>query len=293
MIQSMTGFGRGECSRGGKRLILQVSSVNHRHCDLRFTLARELCYLEKPLRDCIREYVQRGSLQLVVELVTDHSVPGQVRANLGLARDYLRETQRLREELGIAGEVTLQELLLVPGIFQVSEPEASPETVVDMAVEAAHEALRAMLLMRQTEGESLRVDMQQRLDFIAEVVGRIGSRAPLVPQEYRGRLMQRIAEILQEPTIDQDRLMKEVAWFADKADISEEITRLSSHIEQLQALLNSCAEPVGRKLDFLLQEMHREINTIGSKANDQGIGGLVVDLKAELERMREQAQNVQ
>lgn len=291
-MQSMTGFGRGESQGEGLRVCAQITSVNHRNCDVRFTMPRELSTLEKQLRDQLREKIQRGSLQVALELQPEAASSGRLKLDLALARDLKQQADQVRDTLGIGGEVTIRDLLAVPEMMIVQQPQLDPEQLAELAGTAIAAALDGLMAMREAEGESLYEDLSSRLQQVATAVDRISELAPRIPKLYRDRLQQRLGELLDNQELDQDRLMKEVAWFADKADISEEVTRLQAHQEQLRQLLD-CEGAIGRKIDFFLQEMNREANTIGSKANDTDVAQLVVDIKSEIDRMREQANNVQ
>ncbi len=291
-MESMTGYGRGEASSSGLQVRLQIGAVNHRHCDIRFSMARELGFLEKPLRDRLREQLHRGSLSVSLDVTITESLPGRLHVDTELAREYYQQAEGLRRALSMDVSLGLADLLQIPEIVTVRNVEAPPEALIALALQAADQALEGLLAMRRSEGAAMLADLRQRTATVTSHLDRIAELAPTVPEQYRERLSQRLTELLDEPSLDEDRLAKEVAWLADKADISEEITRLRCHLDHLRLLLDDDG-PVGRKLDFLLQEMNREVNTIGSKANDQAIATLVVELKTELERLREQVQNVQ
>lgn len=291
-MESMTGYGRGSCTRYGQSLSIQVSAVNHRNCDIRLAMPREWTFLEKPMRDLIRETIVRGSVQVTAEISQDEKSTGRVKVNQALAADYFEQSEALRKKLGINQGLNLFEIMQMPEVVELKSLDASPDELTEMSTLALTDALNALQTMRTTEGKSLEQDLSERLSMVRDLVAEVEQLAPEVVVQYREKLSLRIQQILDEPALDEERLMREVAWFADKSDISEELTRLQSHLTHMAQLMAE-KEPVGRRIDFLLQEMNREINTIGSKANDQTIARLVVDIKAEVERMREQAQNVQ
>lgn len=293
-MNSMTGYGRGECVQDGFKVTVEVSSVNRKQAEISVTLPRQMELLEAPIRDLIHRQVARGRLTVRVNL---HTSGGQSAArmhlNVELARAYARELTKLSKQLGLPGPVTLDHLTRAPGVFQTDEELAVEADFWPSVEKALRRALEQMLGMRQREGAHLARDLAKRVTTMRRAVGAIEKHAPKVAQRYREQLIQRVkAAGLEAPTPDEDRLVKEIVYFADRSDISEELTRLKSHFQQFEDCRQS-AEPVGRTLDFLAQEMNREINTIGSKANDSVISRGVVTLKAELEKFREQVQNVE
>jgi uncharacterized protein (TIGR00255 family) len=293
-MKSMTGYGRGECSSDGFKVTVELSSVNRKQAEISVNLPRELEALEAPIRDLINRSVSRGRLTVRVSL---HTSPGRSAArmhiNLDLAKAYAKELERLARHLRLAGPVTLEQLLRAPGVFQTDEELAEAEELWPAVEKALQQALAALLKMRAREGANLAKDLTARIRTMRQCAERVQRQAPVATERYRQHLIERIKSAgLATPVAEDERLLKEVVFFADRSDISEELTRLQSHFEQF----DDCAragEPVGRTLDFLAQEMNREINTIGSKANDAVISREVVTLKAELERFREQAQNVE
>ena len=293
-MKSMTGYGRGECAQDGFKVTVELSSVNRRQSEIAVNLPRELEVLEAQVRDEINQRVSRGRLNVRVVLhVADERHAARVRLNGHLAKAYARELRRLAKELKLAGEVTLDHLVRAPGVLQTDEELSEAEDFWPAISQALGQALDQLIQMRTREGAHLANDLKQRMAVMRRSVGAIRKLAPRVAEYYRVQLRDRILSAgVELPGIDDERLLKEVAFFADRSDISEELTRLQSHFKQYDDCLKS-GEPVGRTLDFLAQEMNREINTIGSKANDASISREVVLLKAELEKFREQAQNVE
>ena len=290
----MTGYGRGECARDGFKITVELSSVNRKQGEISVLLPRELEVLEAQIRDAINKVIARGR---VTARITLHAADGQssgvVRLNAPLARAYVRELNKLARELKIAGPVTLDMLARAPGVFETDEEPADAEDFWPAVETALQEALRTLLKMRQREGAHLAKDLSARVAVMRKSAAHVQKQAPRVQERYREQLIQRVTDAgVPAPAADDDRLLKEVVYFADRSDISEELTRLQSHFQQFEDCLAS-REPVGRVLDFLAQEMNREINTIGSKANDSLISRAVVTLKTELEKFREQAQNVE
>jgi uncharacterized protein (TIGR00255 family) len=293
-MKSMTGYGRGECAQDGFKVTVELSSVNRRQTEIAVNLPRELEVLEAQVRDEINRCVSRGRLNVRVALhVADEKQAARVRLNEHLAKAYARELRRLAKELKLAGDITLDHLVRAPGVLQTDEELSDAEDFWPAIAEALAQALGQLIKMRTREGAHLADDLKQRMAVMRRSVGAVRKLAPRVAESYRVQLRERIQSAgVELPGVDDERLLKEVAFFADRSDISEELTRLQSHFKQFNDCLKS-PEPVGRTLDFLAQEMNREINTIGSKANDALISREVVVLKAELERFREQAQNVE
>ena len=290
----MTGSGRGECARDGFKVTVELSSVNRKQTEISVNLPRELEALEAPIRDLINRHVARGRLTVRVSLHTSASKSSaRMHINLTLAKAYTRELERLAKQLKLAGPVTLDQLLRAPGVFQTDEELANAEDLRPAVEKALQQALAALVKMRSREGAHLAGDLGARIKILQQSTARVAEQAPRSAERYRQQLLERIKTAgLPAPGPDDERLLKEVVFFADRSDISEELTRLQSHFQQFAEGAKS-VEPVGRMLDFLAQEMNREINTIGSKANDAIISREVVTLKAELERFREQAQNVE
>jgi len=290
----MTGYGRGDCSQDGFKITVELSSVNRKQAEISLNLPREMEMLEGPMRDVINRHIARGRLTARVLL---HAASGnsavRMHLNLPLARAYARELDRLARQLRLPGTATLDHLVRAPGVFQTDEQIAEEENFWPAVQRALQQALAALVKMREREGAHLRADLVERIRAMRKAVTQVEKDAPKVAEHYRKQLVERIrAAGLTDPGADDERLVKEVVYFADRTDITEELTRLHSHFQQFDDCLKS-REPVGRVLDFLAQEMNREINTIGSKANDSRISRQVVTLKAELERFREQAQNVE
>jgi uncharacterized protein (TIGR00255 family) len=290
----MTGYGRGECAQDGFNATVELSSVNRKQAEVSVALPRELEMLEAQLRDVIHRHIARGRVNARISL---HAAEGKISVrkhiNAALARDYADEFARLAKKLKLAGEVTLDQVLRAPGVFHTDEELAGTENLWPAVEKALKQALAALLKMREREGAHLAKDLAARIAVMQKSVALVQKQAPQTTENYRQQLLERIKSAgLENITLDDDRLLKEVVLFADRSDIAEELTRLQSHFQQFADCAKS-KEPVGRTLDFLAQEMNREINTIGSKANDAVISREVVTLKAELERFREQAQNVE
>ena len=293
-MKSMTGYGRGDCSQDGFKITVELSSVNRKQSEISVNLPREMEMLEAQIRDIINQYIARGRLTVRVGLHAGESKQSaRMHLNEPLAKAYARELNRLSKQLKLPGPVTLDHLARAPGVFQTDEQIAEEEDFWPAVEKALKKALSAMVKMRKREGAHLKVDLTQRISGMRNAVGKIQKHAPGVAARYREQLIERIKSAgLEAPGTDDERLLKEIVYFADRSDITEELTRLQSHFQQFDDCRKS-REPVGRMLDFLAQEMNREVNTIGSKANDSLISREVVRIKAELEKFREQAQNVE
>jgi uncharacterized protein (TIGR00255 family) len=292
-MKSMTGYGRGEGSRHGLKITVEVSSVNRKQTEVAVNLPRDLEVLEAQIRDEINRRVSRGRVTVRVAVQSASGGGGKTRVDLALARSYVRDLRRLGKDLGLDQGVTLDLLARLPGVVQPPQDISEAEELWPATSAALNAALDMMLQMRQREGAFLARDLKKRMTQMRRGVARVQRLVPGVVQHYRAQLLQRIQEAgLPAPGLDEERLIKEVFYFADRSDVTEELTRLQSHFQQFDDCLKS-AEPVGRTLDFLSQEINREINTLGSKANNSLISREVVRLKAELERFREQVQNVE
>jgi len=290
----MTGYGWGERAEDGFKVTVELSSVNRKQSEISVILPRELEVLEAQLRDEINRHIARGRLTARVSLhITEGKNAARSHINRDLARAYARELNLLAKELKLADAVSLDVLMRAPGVVQSNEEMADAEDFWPGVQKALNQALTMLLKMREREGGHLEKDLCNRIAIMRKSVARVHKQAPGVQKRYREQLIERIKNAgLEEVALDEERLLKEVVYFADRSDISEELTRMQSHFQQYDDCLTS-KEPVGRMLDFLAQEMNREINTIGSKANDGLISREVVILKTELEKFREQAQNVE
>ena len=292
MLMSMTGYGRGESVGGEGRLIVELKAVNHRFLEVVWRLPRTLLPLEDGLRRMVQDRVSRGRVEGYVTAGESGEKTLTVRVDKALATAYDKALRELKETCGLAGETELSQLAALPGVLVTEEAPTETGALWPILEQACRQALDQLVVMRQTEGESHAQDLAARLELLSGINGRIRARSPLVVEEFRTRLAGRLALALPAGAVDGMRLAAEVALMAERSDIQEETVRLESHLKQARACLET-DEPVGRKLDFLLQEMQREINTIGSKAADSGIGQLVVEAKGEIEKMREQVQNIE
>lgn len=295
MIRSMTGFGRGRSQADGREFLVEIKTVNHRYCDIYAKMPRQISFLEDKVREAVGKSVSRGKVDVFISYDDFSEDSKNVLIDEGLAGTYIKSVEHLRDKYGLKDDISVSLIARFPDILKVEKSEQDEEEIWELLSEALNHALDALINMRQIEGEGLMNDLLERADVIENIVQEISIRAPEVVKEYKYKLENRIKEILEQQVIDENRMATEVAIFADRCNIDEELVRLGSHIKQLrQTLDNSQSDcPVGRKLDFLLQEMNREINTIGSKANDLDITKNVVEIKSELEKIREQIQNIE
>jgi uncharacterized protein (TIGR00255 family) len=293
-MKSMTGYGRGECARDGFKITVELGAVNRRQSEISVNLPRELELLEAQVRDAINAQVARGRVTARIGIhASEGKSSARAHINLPLAKAYATELGKLTKSLKLAGEVSLEHIVRAPGVFQSDEELVDAESIWPVIEKALKQSLAALVKMREREGAHLAEDLTARIGIMRAAVEKIQKQAPQTAENYRQSLLERIKNAgIENIAPDDERLLKEIVLFADRSDISEELTRLQSHFKQFEDCRKS-KEPVGRTLDFLAQEMNREINTIGSKANDAIISREVVTLKTELERFREQVQNVE
>ena len=292
MANSMTGFGRGEASGSGYQVSIELKSVNHRFLEIIVRSPRNFIGFEERIRKMLQERFQRGRIEVHVNVVETEGKKRLVKVDKDLALSYDKTLKDLALALHTAYETDIYRLVNLPEVLSVVEPEIDLDTLWRACAESLLKAIDGFGQMRHAEGKKLTIDLLQRLDLITEYLQMITERAPYVVTDYQGRLQERIQTLLGEVELDTTRLANEVVYFADRASITEELVRFDSHLTQSREALRS-SEPVGRKLDFIVQEMNREINTIGSKANDIKIGHQVVNVKSELEKIREQIQNLE
>jgi uncharacterized protein (TIGR00255 family) len=288
----MTGYGRGQSAFNGAKFSVELNSVNRKQSDVLVSLPREFAELEPRVRDVINAQISRGRLNVVIAY--HHSAAGSPRLALDaeLARTYYRAMLDLQKELKAGGEIGIETILRAPGVLRMPEETASADAAWPHLEKALNEALGDLIKMREREGKHLAKDLIKRLKVVRQALRKIRQLHPGVTKKYRQSLHERIQRAGVEISIDDDRLVKEVIFFAEKSDVSEELIRLDSHLAQFAHTLRK-AEPVGRTLDFITQEIYREFNTLGAKANDADISQLVVTCKSEMEKIREQIQNIE
>ena len=292
MIKSMTGYGSGKAEMGSKTFTVEVKSVNSRYSDFSIKMPRVYMFLEDPLRKAASARINRGKVDIFVNVESSGEDDCVVKVNSALAKEYLSGLRTLSEELSISSNASAETFLRIPDVFSVDKAPEDEELIKSTVLQALSLALDGFDEMRIAEGEKLKADLKEHLSFIADATATVEKRSPEIVSEYRTRIEERMKEILGSATYDESRLLTEVAIFADKVNVNEETVRLRSHVDQFTKMLDE-GGIVGRKIDFLIQEMNREINTIGSKSNDLDIARIVIDVKAEIEKLREQIQNVE
>jgi uncharacterized protein (TIGR00255 family) len=292
MINSMTGYGKGEAQSGNVAMTVEIKTVNHRYADITVKLPRSLMAMENDLRRDIGQMLRRGKIDVFVNFgqAEESSVVPVLNRPLALAyRDIFTS---LRNDFGLSGGVTLELLAAQRDVIQLREADVAPEVLRDCVFQALALAVNQLLAMRRAEGGATAADLGERLAQLDGLLVEVERRAPLIPREWQAKLTERLARLQQNLEWDPQRVAQEIAVYADRCDISEELVRFRSHMGQFRSLFDD-AEPVGRRMDFLVQELNREVNTMGSKSNDADLTRLVVAMKAELEKVREQVQNVE
>ena len=292
MIYSMTGYGRAGQLIDGRDISVEIRSVNHRFFEFSARLPRSMGYLEKTLKELVHSRVARGKVDLSLSVLSLEEPGAQVLLNRPLAEGYLSALRELGQQMDVEDDISLSSLARFGDIFVLRKSEVDEDALSHAVKEVATQALEQYLAMRRTEGEKLRQDIVSRLESILAFVGQVEERSPQIAEQYRERLYQKLCEVLENQQIDAQRILTEAAVFAEKTAVDEETVRLRSHISQLKETLSDDGQ-VGRKLDFLVQEMNREANTIGSKAHDIEISKVVVEIKSEIEKIREQIQNIE
>lgn len=294
MIKSMTGFGRGEYSDGKRSVIAEIKTVNHRYADISVKMPKRYSFAEEKIKMLVKEQVKRGKaeLSIIVENITEGDIT--VNLNMPVAEQYINNLQEIKERYGLTGEIDLKLVSSMPDVLKVLPDVEDEEEVSAVICKAVERAAANLDEMRIREGDRLAEDLLMRGEMIRDIVKKISARAPLVAEEYKDKMESRIQELLEgKVDVPEERILIEAAVFADKANITEELVRLDSHMEQLRNFLINSSGTVGKKLDFLVQEMNREANTIGSKANDLEITSLMLETKSEIEKIREQVQNIE
>lgn len=294
MIKSMTGFGRCEAEINGREITVEVKSVNHRYFEFSCRTPRGYGFLDDKLKSYVNSRVSRGKIDMFVTIGANDEAPSEVTVNHQLVSGYINAMKEISDTYGVENDVTVVSLSRFPDVFTVHKPAEDEEQITNDVLSVAKTALDSFVAMRETEGEKMKADILSRANTILSIVGEIEERSPQTVAEYEERLLERIKQTLEdyEVEIDEQRVLTEVAVFSDKVAVAEETVRLRSHFEQLNKFLEY-DEPVGRKIDFIIQEMNREANTIGSKVQDAVLAHKVVDIKSEIEKIREQVQNIE
>lgn len=292
MIRSMTGYGRVQQTVRGYRILLEIKAVNHRFFEFSARVPRLYGYLEEKLRTHVQRFLTRGKVEAVLTVEPENGAQTSVMLNARLAESYIEALRELQARFGLRDDLSVSTVARYTDLFAVEKAPEDEEDVWEAVREAADAALGGLVRMREAEGARLQADITARAQHIRSLVEQVEQRSPQTVTEYRAKLTARMRDVLADARLDENRILLEAAVYADKVSVAEETVRLKSHLTQFAAMLES-GEPVGRKLDFLMQEMNREANTIGSKATDVEIARVVVEIKAELEKIREQIQNIE
>ena len=293
MPTSMTGYGAAEAAGPEGRFRAEVRGVNGRFLDVRMRLPTILASTEADLRRRLGESFKRGRIDLFVSWEPSEDAAPPIRIHFVAARAYLEASIRLRDQLGVTGEMGIRDLLALPGVVETTRADETSREIVELAMRAVEGAIEAMDRMRRSEGASTAEDLRARLDRLAELREKVLSRAGTLPEAAKRRLEERLARLGVDASVDPSRLAQEVAYLADRSDVAEELARLETHIGRARETLRSNGGPVGKTLEFLAQELLRETNTIGSKMADTEISSWVIEMKTEIERLREQVQNLE
>lgn len=291
MLKSMTGFGRAEKALEGYNINIQIKSVNHRYSDITVKVPRYYTFLEDKLRRAAADYISRGKIEIFVGIERENGDDKKVTLNRAVAEEYINALRGLKE-FGVADDLSISSMVGINDIYDVEYIETDEEVLEKIVLTVFNEAVEEFLSMRADEGKRLEENLKQHLKSVGDMVDLIEKRSPKCVEEYRCRLRGKIEEVLGDHSVDETRIITEAAIFADKIAVDEETVRLKSHICAFEKTMAS-DEPVGKKLDFIVQEMNRETNTIGSKCNDAEIASDVVELKSIIEKIREQIQNIE
>ena len=291
MIKSMTGYGKANLEKNSRKYIIEIKSVNHRYMDVSIKMPRALSYLEEIIKNEISKNIKRGKVDVFITFENNSIEGREIKINTELAKGYIKELRKLAKEENILSDIQVNDIARYPDVLTIQDSQ-DDEEIKHEILEVVGKATENLVSMRKTEGEKIAKDLKERLELIQNKVNKVSKLSTGLIEEYVVKLEERVKQILKDQEIDKTRLAQEVVIYADRCSIEEEITRLNSHIAQFNKLLNS-DEAVGKKLDFIIQEMNRETNTIGSKANSLEITNSVIDMKTEIENLREQVQNIE
>ena len=292
MIKSMTGFGRYEAVTEERKVVVEMKAVNHRYCDISIRLPKKLNFLETAIRNTIKQYINRGKVDVFITYEDYTEGEACIKYNRAMAGEYLKYLNQISEEFGITNDVNNVNLSRYPDVFVIEEQSIDEEKLWSYVKEAVEKACQGMIETREQEGKNLKKNILEKLDFVYDNTCVIEEKAPLLVSNYREKLYAKVQEILEDTKIDDSVVATEVTVYADKICVDEETVRLKSHVKAMQNTLE-LDESIGRKLDFITQEMNREANTILSKADDMEITNIAIDLKTEIEKIREQIQNIE
>ena len=293
MIKSMTGYGRSEASDSRRKITAEIRSVNHRYCDISVHMPRKYSFAEEAVKTAVKQTVKRGKVDVSLSIENMTGADVDIQLNEALADRYYQRLKELSERYGMDSTVSLEYLSSLPDVLKTVPAAEDEEEIIRTMTEAVSAAGAVHDEMRRAEGRNISEDLLMRASLILDKIGIVEKRSPETAREYCEKLRERMTELLGDASVNEERILQEAAVFADKISVTEETVRLRSHIRQMEQFLQDSPEPVGKKLDFLVQEMNREANTIGSKANDIEITRCVLDIKSEVEKIREQVQNIE
>lgn len=293
MIKSMTGYGRGKAGNEKVCIELESRSINHRYLDIRLRMPKEFSFLEGRIRKVLQKRFSRGHFDLFINIIPSGDTSRKVRFDRELAQQFIETLREASQQFSLNDQVQLSSLVQFRELFTVEEPVYEQEALQQLVDAALSSSLDTLSQMRGEEGRVICGEIGARLDEIAGLIAEIEQHVPQIAQEYRQRLRKKVSDLIEGVKVDEDRLLQEVVFYAERSDVTEELVRLKCHIDQFRSFLDEATDSVGKKLDFLVQEMNREANTIGSKSNDIGITQKIVVIKSELEKIREQVQNVE
>ena len=293
MLRSMTGFGRSKFENEGREYLVEIKSVNNRYSDVSIKLPRNLSFLEEKIKKTIINSISRGKIDVFISSSNYSEKGKEIKINKDLAKNYIAELKNLQQETGIIDNIDIMGISRMPEVLNLKVEDEDEELLWQELSECLNNAITSFVLMRETEGAKIKEDLEKRIELISKKIEEISKISTGLVEEYIVKLEKRVNELLKTTVVDEARLAQEIVIYSDKCSIEEELTRLKSHISQFLKLINDDNNAIGKKLDFLIQEMNRETNTIGSKANSLEITNLVVDIKTEIENIREQIQNIE
>lgn len=292
MIKSMTGYGSAKGQAAGFEITAELRSVNNRYLEVSVRLPRSFMFAEESVKSLVAKHISRGKVDVFINIVSCGADDVAVRINEPLMKGYLQAVREIAEKCGVSGDISAKDIARMPDVLTVERSETDSEAMSKAICAVLENALNDFDAMRVREGEKLHQDVSSRIETISSFVDVVEKEAPKTAEAYRARLEEKMKEVLSDRSVDEGRLIQEVAIFADHIAVDEETVRLRSHMDQLRTMLET-GSPIGRKIDFLVQEFNREANTIGSKCQNSGIAHVVVDLKSEIEKIREQIQNIE
>lgn len=292
MLKSMTGYGRAQKTLDGRDILVEIKSVNHRYFEFNARIPRSYGYIEDKLKSLAAESISRGKVDMSVSIYTVAGKSAEISINSAIVKGYIEALRSVKDEFSLNDDLSLSSVARMPDVFNIASAAEDEDVIWGEVKAVAAEAVASFMKMRENEGEKLLEDIKLKLDSLERLVGEVEEKSPQTVADYRARLTQKLNEILENKNIDEAKILTEAAVFAERVAVDEETVRLRSHIKQFRTLINS-KTPVGKKLDFIVQEMNREVNTTGSKCQDAAVTAIVIEMKSEIEKIREQIQNIE